>query len=131
MATAWPAKRRVIGAKVQRLDGPDKATGKAQYSFDVNRPGMLHAVLLRCPYAHAKLTKLDLSAAEKLPGVKAFYPVNVAYEATFVKADADGIVVTVKVKGKDVEKAVPLGKGVALYREGKTVTPADLAEKNK
>jgi xanthine dehydrogenase YagR molybdenum-binding subunit len=132
MATAWPEKRRVIGTRVERLDGPAKATGKARYSFDVNRNGMLHARILRCPHAHAKVKKLDLSAAEKVPGVKAFYPVNVAYEGTFVRGTADGgILVTVKVKGADVEKTVPVGKGVVLTRDGKVVTPGDLKEKDK
>src|SRR5947207_15461078 len=73
MANTWPKERRIIGTKVQRLDGPDKATGRAKYSFDINRPGMLHAKILRCPYAHAKLKSLDTTAAEKMPGVQAVY----------------------------------------------------------
>ena len=36
----WPTNRRVIGTKVQRLDGPVKATGRAKYSYDINLPGM-------------------------------------------------------------------------------------------
>src|SRR5205823_3880429 len=75
MATAWPTKRRLIGTEVRRLDGPDKATGKARYSFDINRPGMLHAIILRCPYAHAKVVQIDAMAAEKMPGVKAIHPI--------------------------------------------------------
>src|SRR2546421_1025314 len=73
MATSWPQERRIIGTRVQRVDGPDKATGHAKYSFDINRPGMLHAKILRCPYAHAKLKSLDTSAAEKMPGVAALH----------------------------------------------------------
>src|SRR5690348_8770263 len=76
MATSWPKKRRLIGGKVQRLDGPAKATGKAKYSFDINRPGMLHALMLRSPHAHAKIKSLDTAAAEKMPGVKAVYHVK-------------------------------------------------------
>jgi xanthine dehydrogenase YagR molybdenum-binding subunit len=75
MAYTWPKERRIIGTNVQRLDGPDKATGHAKYSFDINRPGMLHARILRCPYAHAKVKSIDTSAAEKIPGVKGFHPV--------------------------------------------------------
>src|SRR5207302_2959790 len=67
MANTWPKERRIIGTKVQRLDGPEKATGNAKYSYDINRPGMLHATILGCPYAHAKLKSLDTSAAEKMP----------------------------------------------------------------
>jgi xanthine dehydrogenase YagR molybdenum-binding subunit len=75
MANTWPKERRLIGTKVERIDGPAKATGRAKYSFDINRPGMLHAQILRCPYAHARLKSIDTSAAAKLPGVKAFHPI--------------------------------------------------------
>jgi xanthine dehydrogenase YagR molybdenum-binding subunit len=73
MAISWPKERRLIGTDVPRVDGPDKATGHAKYSYDINRPGMLHALMLRCPHAHAKLTKIDTSAAEKMPGFKAIH----------------------------------------------------------
>src|SRR5437867_11072833 len=72
MAT-WPKERRLIGTKVPRIDGPDKATGTAKYSYDINRPGMLHAKILRCPYAHARLKSVDTSAAEKMPGFAALH----------------------------------------------------------
>src|SRR5438132_6765215 len=76
MAYSWPKERRLIGTKVERLDGPDKATGRAKYSYDINRPGMLHAKMLRSPYAHAKIKSLDTSEAEKMPGVKAIHVIN-------------------------------------------------------
>ncbi len=75
MAT-WPKQRRLIGTKVPRIDGPEKATGTAKYSYDINRPGMLHAKILRCPYAHATLKSLDTAAAEKMPGVAAVHVIN-------------------------------------------------------
>jgi xanthine dehydrogenase YagR molybdenum-binding subunit len=71
MGTSWPKKRRLIGTKVSRLDGPAKSTGKAKYSYDINRPGMLHGLILRCPLARARLKGIDLAKAEKMPGVKA------------------------------------------------------------
>ncbi len=67
----WPTKPRLIGTKVQRLDGPEKATGRAKYSFDIDRPGMLHARILRCKYAHARVKNIDLAAAEKVAGFRA------------------------------------------------------------
>src|SRR4051812_8952435 len=73
MATKWPQKRRLIGTRVTRVDGPYKATGRARYSYDINRPGQLHAVMLRCPHAHAKIKSLDTADAEKTPGFKAIY----------------------------------------------------------
>src|SRR5579884_702075 len=83
MATSWPNKRRLIGSKIQRLDGPAKATGKAKYSYDINRNGMLHAMLLRSPHAHAKIKSLDTTAAEKMPGVKAVHPIKKAGDELF------------------------------------------------
>jgi CO/xanthine dehydrogenase Mo-binding subunit len=59
----WPQKRRVIGTKVQRLDGPDKSTGRAKYSYDISRPGLLHARILRCPHARARVKGIDTAAA--------------------------------------------------------------------
>ena len=69
----WPQQRRLLGTKIQRLDGPEKATGRARYTFDINRPGMLYAKILRCPYAHARVRTLDTAAAQKMPGFKAIY----------------------------------------------------------
>src|SRR5437764_9726738 len=72
----WPKKRRLLGTKVKRVDAPEKATGRAKYSFDINRPGLLHAMILRSPHAHAKITSLDTAPAEKMPGVKAVVLIN-------------------------------------------------------
>jgi xanthine dehydrogenase YagR molybdenum-binding subunit len=69
----WPeeGKRSLIGKRVKRLDGPDKVSGRAKYTYDLNRPGMLFGKVLRSPHAHAKIISIDLSVAEKMPGVKA------------------------------------------------------------
>ena len=69
----WPeeGKRTHIGKRISRLDGPDKVSGRAKYTFDLNRPGMLFGKVLRSPHAHAKIVSIDLTAAEKMPGVKA------------------------------------------------------------
>src|SRR5437773_4897968 len=68
----WPAadKRTLIGKRIDRIDGPLKATGAAKYSYDINRPGMLWARAVTSPYAHAEVTSIDTRAAEALPGVK-------------------------------------------------------------
>ena len=84
---AWPKKRRLVGTKVQRIDGPDKSTGRAKYSFDVNRPGLLHAMILRCPHAHAKIEAIDSAAAEKMPGVKAVHPIAAVGKECFYAGD--------------------------------------------
>ena len=53
------------------LDGPDKVTGAARYTFDVTLPGMVHAKVLRSPHPHARIVAIDASRAEALPGVVA------------------------------------------------------------
>jgi len=68
---AWPEKGAVLGTSVKRLDGPEKVTGRAKYTFDVNRPGMLYGRIVRSPHAHARIVSIDLSEAQKAPGVKA------------------------------------------------------------
>jgi xanthine dehydrogenase YagR molybdenum-binding subunit len=69
----WPEadKRALIGKRISRVDGPAKVSGRAKYSYDIHRPGMLYGKILRCPHAHAKIVSIDVSAAEKIPGVKA------------------------------------------------------------
>ncbi len=69
----WPPMndRRVMGKPHTRLDGIQKASGAAKYNSDVKPSGMLFGVLLTCPHAHARVTSIDTSAAENLPGVTA------------------------------------------------------------
>jgi xanthine dehydrogenase YagR molybdenum-binding subunit len=69
----WPEanERKIIGTRVTRIDGPAKSSGEGKYTYDINRPGLLFARIYRSPYAHAKITAVDTSAAEKVPGVKA------------------------------------------------------------
>lgn len=61
----------VVGKSLPRIDGPEKATGRAVFTVDISLPGMLHGKILRSPYPHARILKVDTSAAEKLPGVAA------------------------------------------------------------
>ena len=58
-------------APVIPLDGPDKITGTARYTFDVSLPGMLHAKVLRSPHPHARIRSIDAGRAESLAGVAA------------------------------------------------------------
>jgi xanthine dehydrogenase YagR molybdenum-binding subunit len=67
----WPATPNLIGKSIPRLDGLAKASGKAKYPSDVRPEGTLFGVMLYSPHAHAKLKAIDISAAEKMPGVKA------------------------------------------------------------
>ena len=61
----------VIGAPVPRIEGPDKVTGRTVYAADVTLPGMLWGKLLRSPLPHARIRRIDASAAWRVPGVRA------------------------------------------------------------
>ena len=57
--------------EVRRLDGFEKASGLANYTMDVQVPGMLYMRFLTSPYPHAEIKGMDTSEAEALPGVRA------------------------------------------------------------
>ena len=71
-----PATRPLLGKRISRVDGPVKVSGRAKYTYDYNPDGLLAGKILRCPYAHARVTSLDTSAAEKIPGVKSVYVIQ-------------------------------------------------------
>src|SRR5512141_196827 len=64
---------KVFGQSVTRNEDPYLLTGKAEFIDDIELPGMLHAAFLRSDYSHAKVLKIDVSAALKRPGVVAVY----------------------------------------------------------
>jgi len=60
-----------IGKSVRRLDYETKVTGKAHYLADMSVPGMCHGKILRSPYPHARIKRIDASKAFKVAGVMA------------------------------------------------------------
>ena len=66
----------VIGKAQPRVDGPLKVSGKAMYTSDHNFPGMLYAVPVCATIANGEVQKIDASAAEKMPGVRAIFVRN-------------------------------------------------------
>jgi len=63
----------LFGSGIKRREDPRLITGSATYTDDVKLPGLTYAAILRSPYAHAKLTRIDVSAARRAPGVRAVY----------------------------------------------------------
>lgn len=61
----------IIGTNLPKVDAPERVTGKATFGADLNLPGMLWAKIVRSPYPHARIKKIDTSKASALPGVKA------------------------------------------------------------
>ena len=60
---------KVVGNTPIRHDGLDKVTGRAVYGGDVKAPGLIWGEVLRSPHAHARIKKIDTSAAEAMDGV--------------------------------------------------------------
>ena len=61
---------KVVGKPTKRLDTPAKIAGKAEFALDVRRPGMLHAVVARCPVTGGSVASFDATAAKGVTGVK-------------------------------------------------------------
>ena len=62
---------RYIGKHVSRADGRDLVSGRRPFIDDVRIPGMLMARVLRSPYPHANIVKIDTTKAKAAPGVRA------------------------------------------------------------
>tara|TARA_S200000501_G_scaffold317462_1_gene310833 strand:- start:1582 stop:3861 length:2280 start_codon:yes stop_codon:yes gene_type:complete len=89
-------KYNVIGTRPIRHDGLEKVTGKAVYSADVQLPNMSYGAVLRSPYAHAKITSIDTTKAEKINGVFA--------------------VITGKDFQTGIDKDIEIGEGIANFK---------------
>ncbi|MBI4233284.1 MAG: xanthine dehydrogenase family protein molybdopterin-binding subunit [Chloroflexi bacterium] len=61
----------LIGKRIPKLDAVEKVTGRLRYVADLRMAGMLYGKLVHSPYPHARILKIDTSAAEQLPGVMA------------------------------------------------------------
>jgi carbon-monoxide dehydrogenase large subunit len=72
-----------IGTPVRRREDFRFITGQGTYTDDLNRPGQLHAAILRSPHAHARIRGIDTAAAEAAPGVVAVF--------TGKNMEADGV----------------------------------------
>jgi len=66
---------RLVGKGEPRVDIPGKVDGSGIFGIDVRVPGMLFAVIARCPHFGGKLATYDASAAKAVPGVRAVFPV--------------------------------------------------------
>ena len=70
---AAPVLPKLVGERIKRREDPRLIQGRATYVDDMKIAGMLHLAFKRSDVAHAKITKLDISAAEAMPGVEAVY----------------------------------------------------------
>ncbi|HLX72952.1 MAG TPA: xanthine dehydrogenase family protein molybdopterin-binding subunit [Verrucomicrobiae bacterium] len=68
---SWPEKPVYISSRHTRIDGPLKVSGAAKYPSDMQPDGWLYGMVLRSKWAKAKITKINLAPALKIPGIKA------------------------------------------------------------
>lgn len=68
---SWPSREEatLVGASPARLDGMEKSTGAAKYTYDINLDRQLVVRALGCPHAHCTIKSVDDSASKKVPGV--------------------------------------------------------------
>jgi carbon-monoxide dehydrogenase large subunit len=64
---------KMVGQAIKRREDPQLITGRGNFLDDIKLHGMLHAAILRSPYAHATIKSIDTSKAKALPGVVAVY----------------------------------------------------------
>ena len=72
-AVEAPPNAKVVGTRRQRREDPALLTGEGKFVDDLAVPGALHLAVIRSPYAHARLTSVDVSGALGLPGVVAAF----------------------------------------------------------
>lgn len=103
---SWGKKsdRRVVGSPVHRVDGFDKVTGRAKYTFDVNLPGMLWGKILRSSVPKARIISINLDTVKKMPGVKAVIPLK--NPGSFVRYHGDPVAAIAAVSPEVAEDAI-------------------------
>src|SRR6266566_1561345 len=63
----------LVGRRMLRVEDGPLLRGKGRFVDDIQLLGLLHAAFFRSPFAHARLTRLDLGKARRLPGVRAVF----------------------------------------------------------
>jgi len=89
---------REVGKRHPRLEGPQKVTGRAKYTQDVQLPGMLHGRMIGATIPAGEIVSIDISKAEALPGVRAVW-----------KADSK----LIRFAGQDIAAVVAVSPDVA------------------
>ena len=67
------AQAKLFGSSIKRREDPRMITGRGVYTDDVKLPGQTYAAFVRSPHAHARVRRVDLSPAKRVPGVVAAY----------------------------------------------------------
>lgn len=133
-------KHTLLNHPMQRVDGPLKVSGAAHYTYDIRVPNMLYARIKRCPHAHARITSMDTTAAEKIAGVVAVIPAPLT-ELRFAGAPVAAVAATSPEVAEDALRAIVVKYEVLPHvvhahaaiapNAPKVVEEANLQEKGK
>jgi carbon-monoxide dehydrogenase large subunit len=121
---------RGIGHSVKRQEDERFIRGRGNYVDDVVLPGMLHLELLRSPYAHARISSIDTSAAEALPGVVAVVTGelmaqhNLAWMPT-LSGDTQAVLATDKVRFQGQEVAAVVAESPYIAKDALELIEVD------
>jgi carbon-monoxide dehydrogenase large subunit len=108
---------KAIGQSIKRKEDPRLITGEAKYLEDLTLPGLLHAAILRSPYAHARIKKINTKKAAKAPGVVAVFTgedfkelpgMPIAWQVTGAKNNVNAPRVL------EIDRVTHMGMGVAV-----------------
>src|SRR5208283_2925095 len=123
-----PATRPLLGKRISRVDGPVKVSGRAKYTYDYNPDGLLAGKILRCPYAHARITSIDTSVAEKMPGVKAIRVIQQAGTEIFWAGDeVVGVAAVDELTAEDAIRAIKVQYEVLPHFVSDAEPPKNIA----
>src|SRR5688572_24380471 len=100
-----------IGAPLPRANAKRLLAGRGQYVDDVQLPRLLHAAVLRSPHAHARITRLNVTAAARAPGV-----VRVITGADVAALCKPYVGVLKHIKGMQSAPQLPLAVDVARWQ---------------
>ena len=107
MTEAWPLQPRLLGSRVNRVDAWSKTTGRATFSDDVTRPGMIYGRILRSPHAHARVLSIDLTAAQKAPGVRAVMAVaSIGHKVLYAGEEVAALAATTEQQAEDALRLI-------------------------
>jgi carbon-monoxide dehydrogenase large subunit len=104
---------QMIGAKIHRREDPRLVSGHGRYVDDFNRPGQVYASFVRSPYAHAKVTSIDLTEATAAKGVVAVYT---AKDFQGQLAGTHPTVAGFAAEKKTVPERFPIASGEVTYQ---------------
>ena len=127
----WPTaeQRTLIGKRISRVDGPVKVSGRAKYTYDYNPQGLLYGKIVRSPYPHAKIVGLDISAAEKMPGVKAVQVIQGTGKEVFWAGDEIVAIAAVDERtAEDAARAVKIDYQPLPFNVSDSEPPASQVE---